>query len=343
MANNFCKPGPSKRRHSSQETQAKPQSKNPKIDIEERETLLSPKDLGLNCPICYNLPSPTRIYGCANGHHVCQTCHKQITQCPICLDEFIDCRQLVLEKILRNIDTPGHLQIQCRNKDCHVFSTQDDINIHENICDQRELTCPKNMFELCKFKGNRQELNTHNQKHKCFAVQVHPESAQQNPLGLATFEPNTVFTGNVDEFPTQKKDGIAVLSPTMLFSRKTSKAGLMALLVTWLNGTYLFTVQCLAPKEITEKWSVSITVGNGETESPTYMFTGKPVNQDMNLLEAYTSGQCLSINNLQAKAFSKPNSKHLFAWAITLKLEENYEKECLQILHKKLDKTHGKL
>ena len=193
----------------------------------------------------------------------------------------------------------------------------------------------------------------HNATHKCFAIRIHPgflphklrRQLAKDPEAFYTFENDTMFKGSINEPAIQEhQDATLALTPVMLFSKKTNKAGLMALLAArHTDGTWILTVQCLAPKEISQHWSVSITVSNGHSEGPTYTFNGKPVSQELNILEAYTSGHCLTIHRHQVQAFRKADTDHLFDWKIALTLDKKHEEDCLEISRRMIEKTHGSL
>ena len=80
-----------------------PLSKKLKLDSEKLNSMIETQNLNLECPVCFNLPRPGPIYGCRNGHHVCQKCQKSIKCCPICRDPDVKCRQIILEKMLKGI------------------------------------------------------------------------------------------------------------------------------------------------------------------------------------------------------------------------------------------------
>ena len=87
----------------SQELDTEPMNKRLKLDSEKLNSMIETQNLNLECPVCFNLPRPGPIYGCRNGHHVCQKCQKSIKNCPICRDPDVKCRQIILEKMLKGI------------------------------------------------------------------------------------------------------------------------------------------------------------------------------------------------------------------------------------------------
>ena len=88
------------KQHSQEEIQPNITNKKLKLDNEKLSVMIDK----LNCPVCFDLPRPGQIiYGCRNGHHVCQKCQKSIAKCPMCRDTEIKCRQLMLEEVMKTI------------------------------------------------------------------------------------------------------------------------------------------------------------------------------------------------------------------------------------------------
>jgi E3 ubiquitin-protein ligase SIAH1 len=94
----------------------------------------------LECPMCLELfQPPVRI--CANGHSVCGRCKEQMTTCPVCDVEFLNTRNLTLEKVLRVI---GVVRVRCKFHiiGCEFMSLVEGITDHETICSRRPYKCP---------------------------------------------------------------------------------------------------------------------------------------------------------------------------------------------------------
>ena len=66
----------------------------------------------LECPVCLEVPrvGAGPIFGCRNGHLLCQNCVEKVKECPTCREKEIRCRNLFAERyieqgnLLRDID-----------------------------------------------------------------------------------------------------------------------------------------------------------------------------------------------------------------------------------------------
>lgn len=113
----------------------------------------------LECSVCYNIPSPTTMILCLNGHVVCNKCRTRLSKCGFCKSEFKnEPFSNVLHKLLDSVQfecefaNVGCLQkvnlsdrhvheIECkfRNK-CKYFEDGCNQNVEQNMAEHEE-TC----------------------------------------------------------------------------------------------------------------------------------------------------------------------------------------------------------
>ena len=113
-----------------------PTNKSAKLHREEinfrLDSMIENQRKSLECPVCFHIPRFGPVYGCRNGHFLCQECQKSVNKCPICRDLDLNCRQLMVESMVRDIDSSG-LKIKCKNDYCNVDGNLKDIFTHEHI------------------------------------------------------------------------------------------------------------------------------------------------------------------------------------------------------------------
>ena len=94
----------------------------------------------LECPVCLEMPrvgTGLAIYGCRNGHLLCQGCVDKVQECPICREKEIHCRNLFAERYIEAEfkDVP----FKCKYLGCSVQlpMTDNDLTKHEKFCPHR--------------------------------------------------------------------------------------------------------------------------------------------------------------------------------------------------------------
>lgn len=126
-----------------------------------------PKQVEIECPICYHvmLNEPHLVTCC--GHHFCGPCTRQVKggPCPFCKEQEY---QVVIDKNWRRII--NGLKVQCTNRDknCQWRGELKDLCTHlnrdkrEGECQYEEVTCIHN----CGVKDQRHQLVDH-EKTEC--------------------------------------------------------------------------------------------------------------------------------------------------------------------------------
>ena len=97
--------------------------------------------MSLECPVCLEIPRPGAgpIYGCRNGHLLCQDCAQKIEKCPTCREKDIRCRNLFAEFY---IDTEfKNVPFKCKFHGCEVKLSMANgrLTKHEKFCPYQEV------------------------------------------------------------------------------------------------------------------------------------------------------------------------------------------------------------
>ena len=87
-----------------------------------------------SCPICCE-DMIGKIWQCKNGHLICNNCNRrdECTNCPECRDNLPRTRNLILEKIIE--------QMESKCKFCNERMLNENMKIHVPICTKRPLVC----------------------------------------------------------------------------------------------------------------------------------------------------------------------------------------------------------
>ena len=112
----------------------------------------------LECPVCTEYMVPPIIL-CANGHNICDICRPRIPQCPNCRQQFLNTRNLALEKLARKVKYPCSYQ----KYGCEEVFVHDTVREHQHRCHYRPQTCParKRLNAKCSWTGNYNDIKTH--------------------------------------------------------------------------------------------------------------------------------------------------------------------------------------
>jgi len=92
----------------------------------------------LECPVCYQIYGPPRIWQCTNGHLTCDQCHEHSTTCPLCRSAFSNVRPLAVEELSRQVP------LKCKNnaQGCEVTLPLREREMHEQSCEFTPGHCP---------------------------------------------------------------------------------------------------------------------------------------------------------------------------------------------------------
>ena len=68
--------------------------------IDEHYLALHEIQDALECIVCLDVPKNDPIYQCDNGHILCNSCHANVTDCPMCRVKLGTSRNLAVERVL---------------------------------------------------------------------------------------------------------------------------------------------------------------------------------------------------------------------------------------------------
>merc|ERR1712066_627671 len=117
----------------------------------------------LECSSCKKLPkndnSRPNVYGCSNGHLVCQNCVDIVQKCPMCSESEVKNKQAFAEHILNKIFPSVKKSEKCRFDLCKAEMKKiEDLKDHEKFCIYREVPCPSTHRGACDWKGPLSKL-----------------------------------------------------------------------------------------------------------------------------------------------------------------------------------------
>ena len=87
----------------------------------------------LSCPVCDRLPTPP-VYGCQNGHIICEACKAKVRHCSVCRAERFCVRYLIVEDLLATKILP------CENESAgcrQPLMTGPEYTVHIQSCSFR--------------------------------------------------------------------------------------------------------------------------------------------------------------------------------------------------------------
>ncbi|XP_074593801.1 E3 ubiquitin-protein ligase SIAH1-like [Brevipalpus obovatus] len=108
------------------------------------------------CPVCFDYVLPP-ILQCQNGHLLCSSCRKQLTNCPTCrIPISSNIRNLQMEKLAMNLLFP----CKYSSAGCVLNLTCTDKPDHEDSCEFKSYSCPC-PGSNCKWSGPLNKVMHH--------------------------------------------------------------------------------------------------------------------------------------------------------------------------------------
>jgi hypothetical protein len=139
----------------------------------------------LECPVCTEyMKSPITL--CANGHNICYNCKPKLPHCPSCREQFLNTRNVALEKLATQVKYP----CTYRKYGCTEEYNLDMIGEHQVKCRYIAQTCPvqKQNIGTCTWTGITSETKTHlKQTHMNVCMDYHGNTSLQ----ISGVTPNT--------------------------------------------------------------------------------------------------------------------------------------------------------
>ena len=300
-----------------------------KVTVEESKDFDITLRKKLECNICYDMPRHGKIFGCRNGHHVCQSCHPFLKKCGLCNEPDIGCRQLFTEFVMETIMT--NVEVKCQNSGCFIHGTSEVVKEHESLCIFREMTCPTTFTGVCHFKGTLRDLLKHFKDTKCCNVLILKEPAKMNQFEkISTFE-ITLCDIKSGGSIFEQEGVVCSYKGGFLGSKKTMIAGGACLFIT-RNGSGIWSiyVRILSTYEVAKEWSVCIEVTDFKRkDAPVFSYTGRPISNETSTLAAQQSGRVMVLNDSQVKMLKVGDNRHLFDCRIKVQMDGKFEEKQL--------------
>jgi hypothetical protein len=140
----------------------------------------------LECPVCMEyMASPIKM--CENGHNICEGCKEGLSECPTCRGEFINVRNIVLEKFASTAVYP------CKNKEtgCKETFTLEDRANHLSECLFQSKECPFRKLSgvECPWTGTLSDIAVHLVAEHDSETAEMPQNFKAELLDFAVGEP----------------------------------------------------------------------------------------------------------------------------------------------------------
>jgi len=269
----------------------------------------------LECSSCKKLPkndiSRPSVFGCSNGHLVCQNCVDIVEKCPVCSEKDVKNRCAYAERIMNKIFP----NVQKSNKKCRFdlckaeMKKAEDLKDHEKFCIHREVPCPSKHRGACSWTGPLSKLIEHCKENKCVQVAFDDSWYNNSFVVSSNFQNvNSVFKSNLGDFPSTERsvfarnDVITHWKPVLLLSKKLLSLWCHVVIQRDSQGFWKLMAYSMLPKECTEQVRVKITVGDSET-GRSFNFSGKLTSYETSSEQAIREGNFLHLHDAQVKPF----------------------------------------
>ena len=268
--------------------------------------------ISLECPVCLEVPrigTGLAIYGCRNGHILCQCCVEKIQECPVCREKDIYCRNLFAEKFIQ--DKFRDVPLKCKYLGCaaQLPMTDDKLIKHEKFCPHREVPCPSTQRRTCHWKGPLTSLMTHMKDKKCVQVifAVNWTNNHDHNYPDINFPK---FKSNLGDFPDtapsvfQRANIITYWKPIVLLAKNILNVCCYILVQRDSRGLWTFMTYSMLPRDSLDHIKAIITI-----ESPNntrkFTFETKVLSFETSREEAIKLGQYMCLQDSQIKPFKQ--------------------------------------
>jgi len=287
----------------------------------------------LECSSCKKLPkhdlSRPNIYGCSQGHLMCQNCSDIVEKCPVCSEKDVKNRSAFAERIMNKIfPNVQKSHVQCRFKLCKAELNIKDLKDHETFCIYREVPCPSTHRGACKWKGPLSQLIQHVKENKCVQVIFDDSWYNNNTQSVSGNQNMTTssFKSNLGDFPSTEKsvfernDVITHWKPVLLLSKRILNLWCYVVIQRDFQGLWRLMAYSMLPKACTDKINVKLTVGDPET-GRSFNFSGKLTSYESSLEESIQEGNFLYLHDAQIKPFKIDGEPTLFHYNVEVEGE----------------------
>ena len=314
-----------KRRHPSDGDSVNSQQKKP--NSSKAEMMVS-----LECPVCLEIPRAGAgpIFGCRNGHVLCQGCITKIAECPICREKEIHCRNLVAEKYIEMElrDFP----FKCKFIGCPVSlpMTNNKLSNHERFCAHREVTCPSSKMDACNWRGPLVTLVKHMKEKKCVQVVFDDNWKKDwNPSGSDDIGNIFQFKSNLGDYPSnavsvfEKTNVITHWKPVVLLARGILNIWCYLLVQRDSKGVWTLLTYSMLPKDCLDVITVKVTI-YGSKDCTRFNFESKLISFETTKDEAINMGNYMSFLDSQVKPFKEANKNTIFNYTVEIQADPDF-------------------
>ena len=207
----------------------------------------------LECPVCHQTPRQAPIFGCLNGHIICDTCRPKVSSCPLCRTGTISCRQRFAEQYVQYARDIGR-HFPCTNAPaCTHTAPIPELSDHEKTCKFTPFPCPGHHRGACLFMGSPTAILQHAVDNRCVIVsRLNPACGYKNTL--LDSDENSVFG---------RDNATSHWRPVLAVSQKHMP--LFAYLLIKREGhptkpMWYFHIRSLAPKSIRDTAMVRLII-----------------------------------------------------------------------------------
>ena len=291
------------------------------VDFKARSELLKV----LECSSCKKLPKQQQnIYGCSQGHLLCQNCVDVAEKCSVCLKKDKVFEEPIMNKIFPNVQKS---HVQCRFELCKAELNIKDSIDHESFCTHREVPCPSTHRGACMWNGPLSQLMRHVRENGCVQVVFDDSCSNTTDQSFSANQKNTTaFKSNLCDFPATEKsvfrrNGVIThWKPVLLLSKNFLNLWCHILIQRDSRGLWRLMAYSLLPKDCTNQINIKITVGDSVT-GRSFNFSGKLTSYETSAEQATKEGNFLYLHDIQIKPFKIIGKPILLDYSIELEVE----------------------
>jgi len=246
----------------------------------------------LECPDCMEYMRPPIIL-CANGHNICNICKPEVRHCAICRQQFLNTRNVALEKVATEVKYP----CTYRNYGCGEIYSFDLIGGHQEKCQYIPQPCPVNKLNIghCTWTGISSSMKSHlNQARRYMCTDYC--GLGQDSVHMSGVTPDI----HVERFKCM------FVSNDVFCSR--SEIG---------YGIFYTVLQYIGPAADAAKYKYSYRLdfcNKEQTECLAASLLARSLDED--LCEIHNSGNCVKLYPEQFNCFRKEKSELAFSMEI---------------------------
>ena len=254
-----------------------------------QESLLSQ----LECPVCMEYMRPP-ITLCVNGHNICNICKQKLPHCPTCRQQFLNTRNVALEKVATELTYP----CMYRKYGCTGIYKLDSIGEHQQKCQYVPQPCPYNKLNLgnCTWTGTSNKINSHlKQEHSNVCMDFHGHGSFYNG---GAFRINGVM-------PAKKHYKLIFTHYNVFCSRSEIKSGI-----------FYSVLQYIGPAADAAKYQYKLEFSNAERkESLAVSLLARSLDEDLS--EIHNSGECVKLYPDQVSRFVNGRGELKFSMEVS--------------------------